>query len=75
MAGEETTLSYTESFIKKLINTMIEDLLISCNSIILKLIENDIIIRVDIKFFTLCPNKDDWILKNMVRGICILKHL
>lgn len=68
---ERPTLSYTESYAKKLINTLIENLFVSCNKIILKLIEDDIVIRVDIKSIALRPSKDNWTANN-VTGICMM---
>lgn len=67
---EKSTVSYTESYVKKLINTLIENLFISCNKIIFKLIEEDLVIRVDVKSVTLRPSKDNWTAYN-VTGIDI----
>lgn len=39
-----------------------ENISISCNNLILKFIEDNIVIRVDVKSFTLNSNTDDWMI-------------
>lgn len=50
----------TEVYMNKIINTMIDNLSISCKQVQLKFIEHDIVIRIDISSFTLEPCYDDW---------------
>lgn len=59
---EESTISYTDVYKKKLINAFMENISISCNNLILKFIEDNIVIRVDVKSFTLNSNTDDWMI-------------
>lgn len=61
----DESLSSKELYIKKLISSIFDNLSIACNNVILKLVEDNIVIRVDIKFLTLNPCNDDWIQNNL----------
>lgn len=71
----EKKISYGDLYTKKLINTILENLSIICNNIIIKLIEEDMVIRLDIKTIILSPTNDNnWkinvIVNNVTGKIC-----
>lgn len=70
---EQSSGSYKEFYVNKLLTTMLDNLSISCKTIIIKHTESNVVMQIDVKSFKITPANDDWTMNYDDAGTQALK--